>query len=206
MRRNLKGARVDKLESVEKMFHTLKAYVEGKSIALLGSAPGRFEFRHNHDLIASVNASHVGFGLKEVDILFLNSYSMRLGGKNKELRFLKKPAIDAISCGLAVIIDPIDIGSTIRLNCKSRIVVGREERNLFLSLCSGIPFSPEALGRHVPSTGIQAALALRAANPKMLTLYGFSLSHGHILGPEFHNRHIELDEELLSEFDVQAPI
>ncbi len=58
--------------NVEIMISALRRRCVDKTVALLGSAPGKWDISDRPDIISGVNSSHINFGLKEVDILFFN--------------------------------------------------------------------------------------------------------------------------------------
>lgn len=181
--------------SAEEVIARLQDFAADQSVLLLGSAPVTNHTLRSAGLLCSVNASHAAYRLNHVDILFLNSFSLKAARKPDDVRNRFSGVFGELSCDLLVIIDaagtyPVDV-----VNANEYLILNRKGRNQLLSTCLKTEFDPEASGERVPSTGMHAALALNAAGLNV-TYQGFSLEQGHALMPEAKRRHVDMDEPI----------
>lgn len=189
------------LHTVEQLLDVLRRFTLGRETLLLGSAPGWPRALPEHDLLASVNGSHAGYGLRHVDILFLNSFSLKLTGKNATLRSRIMEHLSYVSCDLLVIIDAAGIAPLAPVRAQEQIMIDRRERNRLVERCLKVEIGGAAGGDLVPSTGMQAALALRDAGA-ITRFFGFSLENGHLLDAASERMHLEMDRRVFRGFGI----
>lgn len=191
------------LASFEAAIEGLSCFVQGRRLLLLGSAPVLNLDLPEHELLATVNASHSAYGIDHVDILFLNSYSLRKPRDANDVRACFLGAFDRISCDMLVVIDGAGTYVSGQIPSKQEIVLSRADRNAFLSQALEVELSPTASGEDVPSTGMHAALLLMAAGCKP-AYKGFSLQQGHVLKADALRKHVEIDARIFEKLGIPA--
>lgn len=182
--------------AVELLNSELGPLVRGRRVGLLGSAPNGDCLPHGLDLIASANAGHAGFGLEKVDLLFLNSFSLK---GQREIHAAVQGSLASLSCDTLVFIDAAELGAPPELGQSQTVTITRDERPALLRWLTGWDYPERAAGSGVPSTGMTAALILRKLGADV-RLAGFSLDDGHALLPGWRKGHREQDAGFMGLF------
>lgn len=186
----------DLASPVKTLEGVLGPLVRGRRVALLGSAPNGGEMPRGVDLIASANAGHAGFGLEKVDLLFLNSFSLK---GQREIHAAVQDGLVNLSCDTLVFVDAAELGTAPDLGQSQTVTITRDERPALLRWLTGRDYPERAAGSGVPSTGMTAALILRKLGADV-RLAGFSLDDGHALLPGWRKGHREQDAGFMGLF------
>jgi hypothetical protein len=186
-------------------FNRIRNLVSGKTVTLLGSAPGNYSvdlFPENQPLVC-INAAALGMvGQKErvPEITIINTAvagSPNAGKPTRELlnRMDTKLLVIVESgfplCKAQEVFEPITRDET--------ALITIDERCKFLEEFLEKPLTGRSGGKHVPSTGFFSLLALLACNSKKVIPFGLSFREGHsYLDQKYKREHIERDCEVLN--------
>ena len=183
----------------ESRLDPLRAHVAGKRIAVLGSAPGAHVMPTDCEFIASVNASHVPFGLSHVDLHVLNSVAQ--AGKMPVHEKVRE-GLPSISCLFSIYIDVSDVfRPPTNWTGMQFVFTGGEERAALYQWASARPVAATDRGKLVNSTGVITALILQRLGA-VPVLAGFSLADGHALHLDAKRTHTDMDAPILKAFGI----
>ncbi|WP_322028268.1 hypothetical protein [Burkholderia sp. BCC1981] len=194
-----------------KAMNTTTRQLEGKSVFVLGSAPGvSLSVRHEDDIVIAINGSLIPFPSIVPDILFINAYTTiartevarktmaRLGG-------LKVRHVVGIETGQGLS-DMLDALAAAGMQWESASAMTREERRDVTGRAIGrVPDGDR--GDAVLSTGVTALAWAVEQRATTIRWDGFSLQGGHSYLPDATNRdHVRVDSEALVRlFGVHDP-
>jgi hypothetical protein len=179
----------------------LSDIVGGRAVVLVGSAPGAsLPDERGDSILACVNGSALALrpGICP-DITFVNT---SLASTRIDAARATVPLLDHIRTKLLVVVESacsLDQAMPVFDPIQRQEVrhISRDERTRFLVHFLGAPLTG-SVGKHVPSTGMFAALLLLASGARAVELRGFSLGDGHsYLSAIYRRAHKNKDREVI---------
>lgn len=180
----------------------LREMVQGKTVTLIGSAPGvRLTAEDiDHNLMVCVNGAALGLAGNMVpDITFVNT---ALAGPHPAAVKTRKRLEELQTRSLFIIESFISLSDAnpalSRIKRKSTQSITLRERCDFLEAVLQRPLSGQTGDEHVPSTGFFVCLLLVACGAFHVRMTGFSFSDGHsYLSSVARRQHVDRDREVL---------